>query len=397
MASILKVNTIRPESGTTITIGADGESIVNNSPSLTRQGTSANPITFTVTVAAKTSANVYNGAGSSNAYFIDGQEAPSILVEGNESLSYEYYYKFDQSDASNSGHPLLFYFDANKTTQFTIEVTTSGTPGQSGAYTQIKVGGSTPNVVYYQCGNHAFMGNKLINPATRTFNSGGVGIKLPTGSPNTNQIFKVSSVANGIAELQYGSAVTFPTISSISPSAIENTQTAVTITGTNFQSIPTVDAINSSTGAIITADSVAFTSATTIVATFTISVDGTYYLRAENNDGLAVRSTNALLTVSDAPAWTTAAGSLGTVQAAGTINFTVAATNATTFGVQSGSLPGGASLNTSTGAITGTESGSTQTTTYTFTIRATDAEAQTADRQFTITVSHGASGGGQFN
>ena len=397
MASILKVNTIRPESGTTITIGADGESIVNNSPSLTRQGTSANPITFTVTVAAKTSANVYNGAGSSNAYFIDGQEAPSILVEGNESLSYEYYYKFDQSDASNSGHPLLFYFDANKTTQFTIEVTTSGTPGQSGAYTQIKVGGSTPNVVYYQCGNHAFMGNKLINPATRTFNSGGVGIKLPTGSPNTNQIFKVSSVANGIAELQYGSAVTFPTISSISPSAIENTQTAVTITGTNFQSIPTVDAINSSTGAIITADSVAFTSATTIVATFTISVDGTYYLRAENNDGLAVRSTNALLTVSDAPAWTTAAGSLGTVAALGSVNFTVAATNATSFSKTSGSFPGGVSINASTGVISGTESGSSATTTYTFTIRATDAEAQTADRQFTITISHGASGGGQFN
>jgi len=397
MSSILKVNTIRPESGTSITIGADGEAVVNNSPSLTRQGTSANPITFTVTVAAKTSANVYNGAGSSNAYFIDGQEAPSILIEGNESSSYEYYYKFDQSDASNSGHPLLFYFDANKTTQFTIEVTTSGTPGQSGAYTQIKVGGSTPNVVYYQCSSHAFMGNKLINPATRTFNSGGVGIKLPTGSPNTNQIFKVSSVANGIAELQYGSAVTFPTISSINPSVIENSQTAVTITGTNFQSIPFVDAINSSTGAIITADSVAFTSATTIVATFTISVDGTYFLRVENNDGLSVRSGSALLTVSDAPTWTTAAGSLGTVAATGSISFTVAATNATAFAVQSGSLPGGASLNTSTGAITGTESGSSATTTYTFTIRATDAQGQTADRQFTITISHGASGGGQFN
>ena len=397
MSSILKVNTIRPESGTSITIGADGETVVNNSPSLTRQGTSANPITFTVTVASKTSANVYNGAGSSNAYFIDGQEAPSILIEGNESSSYEYYYKFDQSDASNSGHPLRFYFDANKTTQFTVEVTTSGTPGSSGAYTQIKVGGSTPNVVYYQCSSHAFMGNKLINPATRTFNSGGVGIKLPTGSPNPDQIFKVSSVSNGIAELTYGSAVTFPTISSISPSAIENTQTAVTITGTNFQSIPFVDAINSSTGAIVTADSVAFTSATTIVATFTISVDGTYFLRVENNDGLSVRSGSALLTVSDAPAWTTAAGSLGTVENGGTINFTVAATNATTFGVQSGSLPGGASLNASTGVISGTESGSTQTTTYTFTIRATDAEAQTADRQFTITISHGATGGGQFN
>ena len=41
--------------------------------------------------------------------------------------------------------------------------------------------------------------------------------------------------------------------------------------------------------------------------------------------------------------------------------------------------------------MTGTESGSTQTTTYSFTIRATDAEGQTADRAFTITVSHGAS------
>jgi hypothetical protein len=148
---------------------------------------------------------------------------------------------------------------------------------------------------------------------------------------------------------------------------------------------------------LLTADSVAFTNATTIVATFTISVDGTYYLRAENNDGLAVRSTNALLTVSDAPAWTTAAGSLGTVAATGSVNFTVAATNATSFAKTSGSFPGGVSINASTGVISGTESGSSATTTYTFTIRATDAQGQTADRQFTITISHGASGGGQFN
>ena len=80
----------------------------------------------------------------------------------------------------------------------------------------------------------------------------------------------------------------------------------------------------------------------------------------------------------------------------GTINFTVAATDATSFAVQSGSLPGGASLNASTGAITGTETGSTATTTYTFTIRATDAQGQTADRQFNIIISHGATGGALF-
>ena len=401
MSSILKVNTIVPESGSTITIGESGDVIKNIGPAITAtQGTSSNPITFTVTVAAKTSGNVYNGAGSSNAYYINGVEAPAILIEGNESSSYEYYYRFDQSDASNGnggGHPLRFYLDAAKGQIFSTNVTTNGTPGQAGAYTQIKVGGYTPHVLYYQCSNHAFMGNKLINPATKTFNLSGAAITLPTGTGNADQVIKVASTSNGISTLTFGSSVTFPTISSISPTVIENTQTAVTITGTNFQSIPTVDAINASTGAITTADSVSFTSATTIVATFTLSVDGTYYLRAENNDGLAVRSTNALLTVSDAPAWTTAAGSLGTVIAAGSVNFTVAATNATSFAKTSGSFPGGVTINSSTGVISGTESGSTTTTTYTFTIRATDAQGQTADRQFTITISHGASGGGQFN
>jgi len=404
MSSILKVNTLRNESGDVITIGESGDVIKQNGiPISGVQGTSSNPIVFKVTVAAKTSGNVYNGAGSSNAYYINGIEAPAIYIEGSESLSYEYYYRFDQSDASNGnggGHPLRFYFDVTRSTQFTVEVTTNGTPGQAGAYTQIKVGGSTPNVLYYGCSNHGYMGNKLINPATRTLNTGGVGVKLPSGSPNAGQIFKVSSVANGIAEFTYGSEVTFPTISSISPTVIDNNAANVVITGTNFKDSstpPNVDAINSSTGAIVTANSVTFSSATSVTANFTLPVDGTYFLRLENNDGLAARSASALLTVSDAPAWTTSAGSLGTVANGGTINFTVAATNATSFAVQSGALPGGASLNTSTGAITGTESGSTQTTTFNFTIRATDAEGQTADRAFSITISHGATGGGQFN
>ena len=207
---------------------------------------------------------------------------------------------------------------------------------------------------------------------------------LATAGANTNQLTWIDATE------------TKPTIGSISPSVIENTQTAITITGTNYVNTPIVEAINS-TGAITAADSVSFTSATTLVTNFTLPVDGTYFIRIENNDGNAVRSGTAILTVSDAPAWQTAAGSLGTVDAGGTINFTVNATNATAYAVQSGSLPGGGSLNTSTGAITGTESGATQDTTYNFTIRATDAEGQTADRAFSIAVNVGISNGMRFD
>lgn len=192
---------------------------------------------------------------------------------------------------------------------------------------------------------------------------------------------------------------TFPTITSISPSTITNDATSITITGTNFVSVPVVEAVNSSTGAIIRANSVSFTSSTSISANFTITVDGTYFIRIENNDGYAVRSTNALLTVSDAPVWSTAAGSLGTFSGGGSVSATVAATSdsAVSYSVVSGSLPGGTSLNSGSGVISGTESGATADTTYSFTIRATDGESQTADRAFSITITVGINNGVQFN
>ena len=62
---------------------------------------------------------------------------------------------------------------------------------------------------------------------------------------------------------------TKPTVDSISPTVITNAATAVTITGTNFISVPQVEAINS-TGAIVAADSITYTSATQVVATFTL-------------------------------------------------------------------------------------------------------------------------------
>ena len=113
---------------------------------------SATAQTFTVTVATKDSSHPYYGTGSSSGYKIDSVFSPYLqMIPLNT-------YKFDQSDSSNSGHPLRFYYEADKTTAYTTGVTTSGTPGSSGAYTQIVPTDSTPPVLFYQCSSHAHMG-----------------------------------------------------------------------------------------------------------------------------------------------------------------------------------------------------------------------------------------------
>ncbi len=386
MASILKVDTIQDQAGNLI--------ISKDSGGGGFEGTyfsSTSPKVFTVKVITKTAASPYHGVGSTLGYEVNGIETPIIELKGNDTGK-PYYYKFDQSDASNATHPLRFYNNVSKGTQFTTGVTTSGTPGNAGAHTTIAVDNDTPNVLYYQCSSHANMGN-FVNHNSSTINTG-VFLKLPVADGSNGQ----SITTNGSGTLSFATVTeTKPTISSVTPSVIPNDATNVVIAGANFQEVPFVDAINSSTGAIVTANSVTFTSASSITANFTLPVDGTYFIRIENNDGLAVRSGSAILTVSDLPSWTTSAGSLGTVAATGSVNFTVAATDATSYAKTSGTFPGGVSINAGTGVISGTESGSTATTTYSFTIRATDAQAQTADRAFTITISHGASGGGQFN
>ena len=110
---------------------------------------------FAVTVAAKTSTHIYNGTGSSNGYLLNNSVAPFInLKVGNT-------YRFTQEDGTNATHPLRFYYDAGRTTQYSTGVTTAGTPGSSGAYTQIVVSETTPNILYYQCSSHGYMGSRI--------------------------------------------------------------------------------------------------------------------------------------------------------------------------------------------------------------------------------------------
>ena len=204
-----------------------------------------------------------------------------------------------------------------------------------------------------------------------------------------------------------GTQVTFPTITSTSLFVEPDTNSAVTISGTNFISVPIVEAINDSTGQIYRAVAVTWTNSTTLSATFNIP-NADYYVRVENNDGYAVRSSTAILSASSAPTWSTASGSIGSVSAGSSVSLSVSATSDSTVAysettsvlTSNADTPASTmnlSLNSSTGAITGTAPEPTSDTTYNFTLRATDGESQTADRNFSITVSVGINNGGQFN
>jgi len=221
---------------------------------------------------------------------------------------------------------------------------------------------------------------------------------LGTGITNA-QLVNNSMTLDGVSVALGGTAtiVTSPTFTSVTPSTTTNDSTSFVIVGTNFgaSGIPTVEFQNL-TGGIVTSTSVVRDSATQLTVVATLPVDGTYYIRIELNSGLAVRSETAVLTISDAPVWTTGSGTLGTIAGdfSGAVA-TVAATGDTvTYSEVSGTGLTGAgnancSLNSSTGAITTTDFGgsSTSPTTYNFTIRATDAQAQTADRAFSLTSS----------
>ena len=111
--------------------------------------------TYTTTVAAKTSNHPYFGSGSTQGYYLNGIESPLVSVSAGDII------RWDQSDSSNSGHPLRLYLDGAKYNSYTTGVTTNGTPGTAGAYTQLVVTASTPTTLHYQCSNHGYMGWKV--------------------------------------------------------------------------------------------------------------------------------------------------------------------------------------------------------------------------------------------
>jgi hypothetical protein len=243
-----------------------------------------------------------------------------------------------------------------------------------------------------------------VEGATNIVDGGTEGTKVASGTTaqrgSTAGQFRFNSTT-GLAEYYNGSSFTAiegtPSITSISPNNIDTDSNAlpqnITITGNNFQSGATVTFIDSA-GVSVNSTSVTFTNSTTLVAQVPNSVNIAQQpldVKVNNPTGLSATLTDGLQ-LRASPTWTTNSGSLGNTGDKSNANLSVVATDPdggsityseTTSNVLSGA---GLTLNTSTGAITGTPNDVSGDTTINFTIRATDNESATTDRNFSITI-----------
>ena len=171
-ADIANVNTVAGSINNVNTVGA---SIVNVNAVANSLGAAQ---TFTVTV-------------SGGVFYINGVSNPTL------SLTRGFTYTFDQSDSTNSNHPLAFRESNN--TSYTTGVTVNGTAGQSGSTVVFAVPSNAPNSLLYYCTQHGnSMGNtiSIIND-----NIGIVAGNITNINTTAGDISNVNAVGGSIANV----------------------------------------------------------------------------------------------------------------------------------------------------------------------------------------------------
>jgi hypothetical protein len=155
----------------------------------------------------------------------------------------------------------------------------------------------------------------------------------------------------------------------------------ITLTGNNFANGAKV-IINGAAAGVVTV-----VSTTQLTFTAPANPAGSYILYVVNtNGGTAIAAPG--IQYSALPVFTAAAGTLGTLYETQAVSTITAATSdsAITYYLQSGNLPPGITLDSASGIISGSSSATAASTTYTFTIRATDGQQQDGIREFSLTI-----------
>jgi hypothetical protein len=227
------------------------------------------------------------------------------------------------------------------------------------------------------------------------------GAKSVTASASFLYVTTVNADTNDAVTFTLKSAATLatktdatwapPTITDITPSGLPNVDDTTTITGTNFASNVEVKFRKSDNSTLVSPKTTVRGSATSIIAgrpdSFVVG-DAPYDVIVTNpSTTLSATSLNAI-TSGAVPVWVTSttlnAATIGT-----SFSQTIQATDADgsstiTYAIVSGAFQTGLSFNTSTGAITGTPTGSSATTTIV--ISATDSGGNSVSRTFTQNV-----------
>jgi hypothetical protein len=241
----------------------------------------------------------------------------------------------------------------------------------------------------------AYTGGKSISP-TRGFSK----VVILNASPGDVLSFSYKFSYTTVAETTEVTAG--PVILSTSPTSLPNINSSTTVTGLNFAT----DIAATFTGTdnlVRNAKSVVRGSANSLVVTRpdTLPVSANPYYLTVTNPSVAYQPTQSnsnriQVNAGVAPVWQTSAN-LGTVYYGAPNSIQLTATDAdggssVTYAITTSALPTGLSLNTSTGLITGTWTGTPSA--YTFTVRATDSGGNYSDLLFSLSTAYAVVTGG---